>query len=58
MTICMISSPEVCKELKFNPIGNVTPFQCFHYGQVEAAKHVPNGWRVTKMTCGRVTQDI
>ena len=57
--ICSLSEPEKCKDLRLSfAAENLTPFQCFHYGQMELAKwregH-PN-WRVAKFRCGHVGQ--
>lgn len=60
LTICLVSDPSVCETHKFRKVGNLTPFQCMHYGQQEIVKYLRNkpGFRVKKWTCGRPTEDI
>ena len=53
---CLIANPTACKDVSLNISDNLTPMQCLMYSQQEAAKWIEAnpGWRVAKLTCGRV----
>jgi len=52
---CSVSSPIKCQEVAIAKLGEVTPFQCFRYGQVEVQKWTAKnpGWKIKKWKCGK-----
>ena len=59
VTVCLVASPAKCTDIKFRKNGNLTPFQCMHYGQMEIQKYLKDkpGLFVKKWTCGRPTEE-
>ena len=54
--VCTFQAPLRCKDVNLTFLAeSVTPFQCFHYGQVELAKWAAEHpmWRVARFRCGR-----
>ncbi len=53
-TICLAIGG--CRDVSLNVSDVMTPMQCLLKAQPEAAKwvHEHPGWRVAKLTCGRV----
>ncbi len=56
LSVCLLSDPNVCKDVPLNISDTMTPMQCLLSSQQEAAKWLDNnaGWRIAKMTCGRL----
>ncbi len=55
--VCSMQAPLRCKDVNLIFAGeSVTPFQCFHYGQMELAKWTVEhpGWKIVHgFKCGR-----
>ena len=53
-TICLVIGG--CKDVSLNVSDRMTPMQCLLTSQIEVAKWLEEhpGWRVAKLTCGRV----
>lgn len=60
LTVCTIASPVKCEEVKRGKIGEITPYACFRYGQIEAEKFLQGREDVivTKWRCSKPTEDI
>ena len=51
--LCLDADPTVCREHEKMVRGNLTPFQCMHFGQQEISKTIKRGEHVKKWTCGK-----
>ena len=54
--VCLLSDPNVCKDVPLNISDTMTPMQCLLSSQTEAAKWKDENkdWRVARITCGRL----
>lgn len=54
--VCFIAQPAHCKDVSLNVSDTLTPLQCLMLAEPEGAKWVEKnpGWRIAKLTCGRV----
>jgi hypothetical protein len=54
VNVCLLADPARCKDVHLTMLeGQVTPFQCMMYGQVEIAKWAEMNpkWQLKRWTC-------
>lgn len=59
VSVCFIAEPAKCREVTLTMTeGEVTPFQCMMYGQIEIAKWLEAHpkYQLSRWSCGRAGQ--
>ena len=56
LSVCLISDPNDCKDVRLTDMGEVTPYMCMFKGQVAAARWIEGHpeWKLAKWKCGQM----